>query len=676
MMYHVGTPAAATKVGWVLLDAAADGYERRHQVCSLVQFVLSGAMYPFDLASAVGARQEDRTVAVWTVTPQIVAMHPGREAAASRSKHAPCPPRAAEGTPPTPLLVLPVQRGARGRVRLVIGRDLTLSLMRRRIHQQCWRGGLTQAWLHSRARGIWLEMAPMSNNDVGGGDEAAGSSAIDVDAFYDIRDEGLYSEARRCHEAGAYRAAFIMTCLSISEGLRWRFDEMAKRDGQMANWVEETQKLEAEGRTIDQRILDQAKSSGLVADAEYRKLKYIKDMRNAFAHPTGAEPTRQDVEAALQVAYDVVLSRPPLLGRRFARELVESLFQDLHRLDDVQFKVDAYIDRLVPLLHPDVMPWLLEHVVASTSNVLDDPHMGVFVRRGLWVARRLLELEAAGDDLNAPKWKIELLLTRSSGAAALSLATPTIFGRLSPHLKDMVFGRLAEPAIAAQVLPPDAPSVSALVALESRDLLDPRQRDRLQEAIARAPYSSLQQGIPFHLWAKKVVADLLSRDWYIQNPAAAALNAAEPAAVESCEQSVQVALGRAVLAAADGTANDAELFIEKRSRSDEVWPKPFALGLLLETLVHEDGTFRVKQKWLPSVCRIISIHPESIDIVADTVRILESSGSQNPRRVWATGLEQLNEFAATGGQSVCDAIVEVVARMKGDDSDVTPVRAL
>jgi hypothetical protein len=32
----------------------------------------SGATYLFDLASAVGAGQEDRTVAAWTVTPATV----------------------------------------------------------------------------------------------------------------------------------------------------------------------------------------------------------------------------------------------------------------------------------------------------------------------------------------------------------------------------------------------------------------------------------------------------------------------------------------------------------------------------------------------------------------------------------------------------------------------------
>jgi hypothetical protein len=65
-------PLTATEVGPVLLEALAERYEREYGDCSLLQFEQSGANYLFDVASAVGAAQEDRTVAAWTVTPGTV----------------------------------------------------------------------------------------------------------------------------------------------------------------------------------------------------------------------------------------------------------------------------------------------------------------------------------------------------------------------------------------------------------------------------------------------------------------------------------------------------------------------------------------------------------------------------------------------------------------------------
>jgi hypothetical protein len=66
-------PLAPADLGTALLDAVAERYEHQFPDCSLLQFVQSGATYLFDQASAVGADQEDRTVAAWTMTPATVA---------------------------------------------------------------------------------------------------------------------------------------------------------------------------------------------------------------------------------------------------------------------------------------------------------------------------------------------------------------------------------------------------------------------------------------------------------------------------------------------------------------------------------------------------------------------------------------------------------------------------
>jgi hypothetical protein len=66
-------PLVPADLGAILLDAVAERYENHFPDCSLLQFMQSGATYLFDLASAVEADQEDRTVAAWTVTPATVA---------------------------------------------------------------------------------------------------------------------------------------------------------------------------------------------------------------------------------------------------------------------------------------------------------------------------------------------------------------------------------------------------------------------------------------------------------------------------------------------------------------------------------------------------------------------------------------------------------------------------
>jgi hypothetical protein len=73
LVHHLEVPLAHANLGQILLDAAAERYERQWPDCSLVQFAQSGATYLFDLASTTSAAQEDRTVAAWAVTPTTVA---------------------------------------------------------------------------------------------------------------------------------------------------------------------------------------------------------------------------------------------------------------------------------------------------------------------------------------------------------------------------------------------------------------------------------------------------------------------------------------------------------------------------------------------------------------------------------------------------------------------------
>src|SRR5216684_6368133 len=73
LMRGLRMPLVPADLGTALLDAVAERYEHQFPDCSLLQFVQSGATYLFDLASAVGAEQEDRTLAAWTTTPAAVA---------------------------------------------------------------------------------------------------------------------------------------------------------------------------------------------------------------------------------------------------------------------------------------------------------------------------------------------------------------------------------------------------------------------------------------------------------------------------------------------------------------------------------------------------------------------------------------------------------------------------
>lgn len=482
--------------------------------------------------------------------------------------------------------------------------------------------------------------------------------------LFDDRDRVLLDEAVACRDGGALRAAYIMTWIAIAEGLRWRFVEMSTRDADMATFVEETNRLEADGATVDQRILDRAKTSGVVSQTEHKQLTYLKDMRNSFAHPTGAAPSREEVDAAIKVAVTVVLNRRPLLGYGYARGLANTIISDRHYLDDDEQKVCDYTRGLSVRLQPGVAPWLVGELIARMSAIMADPQLNLFVRRGTWMARELVRA-TAGNLADAP-WKTERWLVEHPVSACRVFGDVEIFRRVGDHLGDIVYGHLVEPVVGGVVVAPSIDALQMAIRLRSAGITD-AQSSCLDAAIGRTPYSTLQNGISLQEWFRKVLTDLASHNWYVQNPAASALDSLGPSEVAKCPPDIQEAIGRTLLAAADGTASRAEDLLSRMQQVDASdWPAAMVTGLLLECLVHESGEFRVKPKKLGQVLAVVSARPDA-SAIADVAAIAINAAdtAKYGPEGYSVGERQVAEIQCTGDAAALqEKLTEAVARRR------------
>lgn len=227
----------------------------------------------------------------------------------------------------------------------------------------------------------------------------------------------------------------------------------------------------------------------------------------------------------------------------------------------------------------------------------------------------------------------------------------------------MTFGWLAELAPTGQVQPPSATAIRILVSLDDANLLDERQLGRLAGAISRSPYPTLQQSAPFRIWTDKIIADLDSHNWYTQNPAALALNGLGPNGIASCDNSILEAIGRSLLASADGEANDAVALIARlRYRDGQKWPAALIKGMLLEVGLREDGTFRVKPRLLPDVAVIIADHAEGETIINDVADAIHEAAPSNRRSMLRNGLEALEGIGKSEGGSVLRTLTEATRK--------------
>ncbi len=475
----------------------------------------------------------------------------------------------------------------------------------------------------------------------------------------------IFDEAVKCLRTDAYRAAYIMTWISVAESLRNKFNVMSSRDAEVGRILRKIESLEDQDRPADKMLVSEAARIGMITDDEATKLEHMRQMRNIYAHPTGAGLGAEEVAAALVVAVDTVLSRSPLLRHGYVNALLDSLFEDRHYLDDVPALVREYGSAAGHRIHPDVLPYLVDKLAGRLEQALGDPDLGIFGRRGLEFGTALLA--AVRPDLSAEVWNVPLLVQRYPSACSLLLGTAENWPLLPEHGQDMVLGHLLEPVIGGEVVSPTGTSLRQARDLEAAGLMTKRQVERLQEAVQGAPYEALSEaGVELPEYASRIIDDLKGHNWYSQNPASDALRNAGPGECCQVDEEIQRQLGRNILQAAEGQANSPSILLSSAAKGEELWPEAFIEGVILESLVNDQGEFRLKSRHLWKATTIAASHPSAGKIFE---HLTEAVRESKPKYDWDMAsdyddaLEKIAEVPAAEEatskglfRGVCDAI--------------------
>ena len=445
-------------------------------------------------------------------------------------------------------------------------------------------------------------------------------------------DKILFDEAKSCILCGAYRAAYIVIWIAIAESIKGKFKKMAVRDSEIEKLVSIIEEKEKYEKPTDKVLLDSALKFGLIDKDQYSKLNHIKDMRGVYAHPIGTAPEPEEVLSALVVAVNTILSKPALLRHGYVKELVTKLFNEKHFLDDLTERVEYFAKGLVNRIHPSAYPYLLRIIVEKLEPIINDPSLCIFKERGITFATSFFKTSKV--DMSEQEWKIPELILDHPNASTLLLSNPSIWPNLSEHAQDIIMGNLLEIPKPTEYFETPISLVSNLIRfriLRDKNLLSKRHLERFNNAMEKIKCSDLNKA-GFHLveYIKKVIDDLASRNWYLQNPAVETVSIAGPDECDYLDEKKQEELGRNILQAAEGDAGKAVEFITDLSKENHRWPEAFIRGIALETLVNENLQLRFKRRFLKeallttltlpieSACRIID--KVTADVSASTLK--------------------------------------------------------
>jgi hypothetical protein len=302
--------------------------------------------------------------------------------------------------------------------------------------------------------------------------------------------------------------------------------------------------------------------------------------------PYETQPSVELLIAAASSVVDLVLSRPTKLREGYLSDQVRLLTTDATFLDDLQESVSAYAAEVFRKADDGLHLWFLQKLWREHERITGDPIQALFDRRCTWFSRAYLEQCL---DTLLPGWEAVIDLTSYPKALSLILGNPGLFPHLTPHAQDIIVAKLLSQSTTL------GEGLRLTRELNAAGVLSERQRDRFSTAIESASlYFLVSSGYQPIYYIDRIINELKSHNWYIQNPAIEALGYVGPSGIASLPADKQLQLGNNVLQAAEGSAKSAIAMLRGMASNQVVWPEKFVEGILAECFVNEDNRIRFK----------------------------------------------------------------------------------
>lgn len=437
------------------------------------------------------------------------------------------------------------------------------------------------------------------------------------------RDKVLFDEAVNCLNGNALRAAYITTWISTAESLKLKFYDMSSRDHEIKKKViGKIEDLEQKQRPTDSFLIRSAKDFGLISAEQSKKLEHMKDMRGVYAHPLNAAPSDSEVELAIELSVNIVLSQPALLKHAFVQSLVTSIFENHHYLDDSTETVQKAAISTLNHVHSSVFPYFFKLLIENLNKVSKDFTKDLFERRGSVFLDMLLKCSLK--NFSTESWSLEGLLHKYPSIITKVFVKEDYWTHLNDILKDAMIGHLIEPiGDDGEVETPSLENLTSVLNLYNQDLLNERHVERFKSAVEKLYISKkVSIGIPLEWYQAELISDLKTSNWYAQNPVIEAIQSLGVEKINTLDSEFLIELGRNILQAADGQARDAISFVSSLYKS-EFKSSPYLVeGIFLETFINENKRFRFKRYRKPALSAVLCVNEQETDKIIDKAIML------------------------------------------------------
>ena len=142
----------------------------------------------------------------------------------------------------------------------------------------------------------------------------------------DPEDKNIFKEVTQCMKSDCYRAAYILSWISLIESIKRKINQYASLGDKNAELaVEKIELAETQKLSADKLIYEQAKECGIVDDSELSIITFLWERRCLFAHPYEKQPDLDEVKYIITQSVNISLGKELHFNKNYIDDLCTNI---------------------------------------------------------------------------------------------------------------------------------------------------------------------------------------------------------------------------------------------------------------------------------------------------------------------------------------------------------------
>jgi len=250
-------------------------------------------------------------------------------------------------------------------------------------------------------------------------------------------DKILFDETSGCFLSGHYRAAYILSWITIIESLKRKIKLFSNLgDSGATDAVKEIEEAEDKKLAADRLIFEKSKKCGIIDNADLSTVNYLWEQRCLFAHPYNKQPEIDEVKHIIGQSVKLVLGRQLLYNKDFLSALSENIATKPFFLPNEIERVREFATRTIARTPIYLHPFFFKTLLFKVGQIIEAPEkFNELIKLRYYVVELFVNTEL---NLSDAKWSLEDKVTKFPYECVVGFVHQDIWEKLPTRIKEML----------------------------------------------------------------------------------------------------------------------------------------------------------------------------------------------------------------------------------------------